>query len=77
MTARPDVVVRVSHKGGGDMPDYHTPVFVGYVRADCTGRPNPRMYDAMWQFWRCNNGDCPGEFFVSDSAIRDLIEVSS
>lgn len=73
MSAPRQVVVRAGHQPWGDIPEYHQDVFVRYVRADKRGHPNPRMVEARWQFWRCNNADCPAEFFVHDDAIKALI----
>jgi hypothetical protein len=55
--------------------DYHEWVSTAEkVRADITGRPNPRMYQANWTKWVCNNLDCAAFALVSDelslAAIR-------
>lgn len=78
MTASvPQVVITHEHQAVGDAPDYHEWVYMNPIKCDRRGRPNPRMYSADWQFWRCNNVDCPAEAVVSNDAIRSLIEAAS
>lgn len=58
-----------------DKLDYHEWITHGRrVKADCLGRWNPRMHEANWTWWSCNNMDCAALGFVSDDAARVLLD---
>ena len=70
-TARP-VIVRHGHDGG-DIPDYHEPVWLGEsILRDAYGRPHR---NAWRRFARvvCNNPGCPFEALVNAEAVTALI----
>lgn len=68
------VKIRVPHQHVGDIPDYHEWVYTGPYLADSRGRSNPRMLQAMWQAWVCNNADCPARGIVHYGAIQNLLD---
>jgi hypothetical protein len=70
----PPYVIRHGHEEIGDYPQYHEWIYVRDVRVDRRGHPNPRMASADWQFWRCNNTDCPAEAFVNNQTIRRMLD---
>lgn len=65
------------HQAVGDIPDYHEWVYERPARCDKRGRSDPQMAQANWQFWRCDNWDCPAQAFVPNSLIVGLIEAVS
>jgi hypothetical protein len=49
---------------------YHRWITFGQrVKANRLGIANPRMYDAEWTKWVCNNGNCPAWALVHDDAV--------
>jgi hypothetical protein len=70
-----DVRVVIPHEDLGPDDTYHEWITQGQrVKADSRGWPNPRMYSARWTKWVCNNTDCAAFAFVSDDAIRHLLD---
>lgn len=56
---------------------YHEWVTLGErVRANRLGVGNPRMWDARWTKWVCNSGSCPAFAFVSDDAVKAMLEAA-
>lgn len=72
-SAATGVVIRAPHADLGD-DDYHQWVTLGgRVKADVNGRRQPRIWNADWQRWVCNNTECPAVALVSDAAIVALL----
>jgi hypothetical protein len=57
--------------GDADLDAYHQWIDIDQrVRADVNGKLAPRMNEAYWRKWICNNGDCPGIAYVHDDLAR-------
>ena len=65
------VRVVYDHNRVGDIPDYHKWVTLNRrIKADCNGKPAPRMVTANWSEYVCNNPDCYGTAWVHDDLVR-------
>jgi len=61
------------HQDLGPDDDYHEWIVDKFMKANCRGYGNPRMWSANWLKVICNNTDCAGWGLVNKAAVLDLL----